>query len=476
MSDAVTHDVIVIGAGPAGLAAAATVAESGLRVLLLDEQATPGGQVWRNANAILGQEHPAGTVLAKSYNGAARALERVTAAGVTHAQGATLIDIAAGDDTGISLSWLTRAGTAAPRIVTTHARSVIVATGAQERPLVFPGAELPGVMGIGALQTAMKQSGLLPDGEVVLAGHGPLLLLTLAQIRALGGRVAAIIDLGPPGVLMRSLRHLLQALASDAGLLARGASLLLGRMLSGIPIHRDVTNLRAYGSERLSEVGFTSRGKTIRLPAGLLAVHDGVIPNTQVTRLLGMKHRWDEAQAAFAPEIDSDGRSAIPGIFVAGDAAGIGGVDVASLMGELCGHVVAHDLAAAEGGKQDARIERLRQAISRRRAARIFVDALHPATPLASHASDDALVCRCEVVSVGAIREAIRLGATGPNRVKTFTRCGMGPCQGRMCGNALTRLVAQETGNTPEDAGALRVRPPLKPVLLRDYLVQEPAP
>jgi NADPH-dependent 2,4-dienoyl-CoA reductase/sulfur reductase-like enzyme len=400
-------------------------------------------------------------------------MARVAAAGVTHAAGATLIDLAAGDDTGISLSWLTRAGATAPRIVTVHARSVIVATGAQERPLVFPGAELPGVMGIGALQTAMKQSGLLPDGEIVLAGHGPLLLLTLAQIRALGGRVAGIVDLGPPGALMRSLRHLPRALANDAGLLVRGASLLLGRMLSGIPIHRDVTNLRAYGSERLSEIGFTSRGKAIRLPAGLLAVHDGVIPNTQVTRLLGMKHRWDEAQAAFAPEIYGDGRSEIPGIFVAGDAAGIGGVDVASLMGELCGHVVARDLGAADDAK---RIEGLRHAISRKRAARAFVDALHPATPLASHASDDALVCRCEVVSVGAIREAIRLGATGPNRVKTFTRCGMGPCQGRMCGNALTRLVAQETGNTPEDTGALRVRPPLKPVLLRDYLVQEPAP
>jgi NADPH-dependent 2,4-dienoyl-CoA reductase/sulfur reductase-like enzyme len=476
MSDPVTHDVVVIGAGPAGLAAAATVAESGLGVLLLDEQARPGGQVWRNAGAVLGQEHPAGAVLAKSYDGAARALERVAAAGITHAPGATLIDIAAGDDAGISLSWLARAGTAAPRIVSAHARSVIVATGAQERPLVFPGAELPGVMGIGALQTAMKQAGLLPDGEVVLAGHGPLLLLTLAQIRSLGGRVTAIVDLGPPGALTRSLRHLPQALASDAGLLARGASLLLGRMLSGIPIHRDVTNLRAYGDGRVTEVGFTSRGKAIRLPASLLAVHDGVIPNTQVTRLLGIKHRWDEAQEAFAPEVDPDGRSAIPGIFVAGDAAGIGGVDVASLMGELCGHAVARDLGAADGGKRDAEIERLRSMASRKRAARAFVDALHPAIPLASHATDEALVCRCEVVSVGAIREAIGLGATGPNRVKTFTRCGMGPCQGRMCGNALTRLVAQQTGTAPQDAGALRVRPPLKPVLLRDYLAEEPAP
>ena len=259
------------------------------------------------------------------------------------------------------------------------------------------------------------------------------------------------------------------------GLLARGAVLLVRQALASVAVHRGVARLRAHGDEAgISEISFLARGQPVRLPCTLLGVHDGVVPDTQIARLLGLAHRWNEAQGAFAPVVDERGRSSLPGVWVVGDGAGIGGADVAGLAGEACGLDVAETLGA--GIDASGRGRSLARRLARKRAARALVEALYPPVPVAAHADDETTLCRCEAVTVGAVREAVRLGADGPNRVKAFTRCGMGPCQGRMCANALTRLVAAETGRAPDAVGALRIRSPLKPVLLRDYLAAEATP
>jgi NADPH-dependent 2,4-dienoyl-CoA reductase/sulfur reductase-like enzyme len=472
MSKAV--DLCVIGAGPAGLAAAARAAEGGLHVLLLDEQPAAGGQVWRNAEAnIAGGPIPA-TQVEKVYHGAGAALRRLAASGVDHRAGATLIDLAQPEtepEPTVEITWRAPAGAEAPRMRQTQARAVIVATGAQERPLIFPGADLPGVMGVGAIQTAYKQSGLVPDGEgVVLAGHGPLLLLTLAQIRAAGGRVAAVLDLGTPGKLAAAARDLPRALIGDPALMARGAGLMLRRALSDVPVHRRVTGLRAHGTDSIEAVSFTSAGRATRLPARLLGVHDGVIPNAQVSRLLNLRHVWDARQGAFRPLRDTDGAVA-PGIWIVGDGAGIGGAEIAAMEGEQAALAVLARAGRGPGVQGSAS-----RRLMRRRAARRLVEALYPPVPMGAHATDDALICRCENVRVADVRAALGCGIDGPNRVKAMTRCGMGPCQGRLCANPLTRLIAAETGRGPDAVGALRIRPPLKPVLLMDYLAPETVP
>jgi len=477
MSSAIApHDLIVIGAGPAGLAAAGVAAGAGLTVMLLDEQPAAGGQVWRNAGAILADEGPR-RIFAAGYHRAERALKRLAGSGARHHAGATLVDIAR-DDAGYGVTWLRRDADRAPALQHSLARNVIVACGAQERAMVFPGSHRPGVMGIGALQIAMKQAGLVPACEgVILAGQGPLLLLALAQIRSLGGQVSAVLDMTPPGARRRAARHLPAALISDPALVAQGMMLSLRRRLSGTPVYRHVTDLRAEGDDdgALTRVGFRAGDRSMSLPASLLAVHDGVIPNTQISRLLGLEHRWDDARAAFAPVLEEDGESALPGLWIAGDAAGIGGAELAEIAGSLAGHAAASRLKpdhAHDHREAIARLWRLRQ---KKRAVRPLVDALYPALPPPGPDADEALLCRCEAVTVGAVRRAVKLGAIGPNRVKTFTRCGMGPCQGRICANPLTRLVAQETGQMPDATGALRIRAPLKPVLLRDYLEQPEA-
>jgi NADPH-dependent 2,4-dienoyl-CoA reductase/sulfur reductase-like enzyme len=474
-----TRDVIVIGAGAAGLTAAQSVAEHGLSVRLIDEQASAGGQIWRNAAVVTQLGGP----LAKSYDGAAAALLGLQDALIDHATSATVLDVALSQspntakDAPVCVTWLSAAH-GDRGIRETAARALIIATGALERPVLFPGATLPGVMGVGAVQSMLKQSGLVPtENGVVLAGQGPLLLLTMAQILDHGGSVAAVIDLGQ-NRLADVVFGLVPALLSDPAIMVQGAALLWRARRSGVIWHRHVTGLRAMGDGGIEQVAFETGGKTVHLPCSLLAVHDGVIANTQLTRLLALDHHWSDTQQAFAARVTPEGRTSAPSVWVAGDGAGIAGAEVARLRGALAGLDVAQALGALAEPDLRTRADPLKKRVARRAPARALIDRLFAPLPVIAfargEAADSTLVCRCEAVTLARIHEAIRDGATGPNRVKTFTRCGMGACQGRICGNALTRIVAEATQSAPQDAGALRIRPPLKPTLISDYLEVSP--
>lgn len=506
------RDVIVIGAGPAGLAAARVASQHGLSVLLIDEQAGAGGQIWRNAARMASTPAP----LSQSYRGAAGALAVLDAPGVDHVTGATVLDVALSrgpespsrgsaaasptpdvaqglsgpvphttdpsDQPQVRVTWLS-AVTGDRGIRETAARALIVATGAMERPVLFPGATLPGVMGVGAVQSILKQSGMVPKGRgLVLAGQGPLLLLTLSQILALGGTIDAVLDLAPRGGFFGAASGLLPALISDPKLVAQGAHLLWRARRSGVAWYSNVRALRATGTGTATDTGtdgieqvcFDTNGTSVRLPCSRLAVHDGVIPNTQLTRLLNLEHDWSDGQQAFVPRCTIDGRTSAATVWVAGDGAGIAGVVVAGLRGALAGLDVARALGNLTGPDVARHADPLRHQIARRAPARGFVERLYAPLPVTAlcdaEAAQDTIVCRCEAVTLARVHAAIRDGATGPNRVKTFTRCGMGACQGRICGNPLTRIIAAATGLPAADAGALRVRPPLKPTLISDYL------
>ncbi len=445
-------DVAVIGSGPAGLAAARVAAEAGLTTLVLDEQPTPGGQIWRAAEAVLGDRRRR-EMLAASYGGAAEAIGAARAAGADLRLACDLID--ASRD--LEIVWLDRS---VGRIEEARVRALIVATGAMERPVAFPGWNQPGVLGAGALQVALKQGGAVPEGPVVLAGQGPLLLLVMRQLLVAGADLRAVLA---TETRVPALRELAAALASDPALVLQGAGLAARRRLARTPVIRGVRGLEALGEGRLQAVAVKTSSGRQEIACDWLGVHDGVIPNVQVTRLLGVPHRWDDATGAFVPETGEGGRLGDSHVWVAGDSAGIGGARLAGLRGALAAQAAA--AALGKGGADAA----LRRRVRRLGRARPLVERLYPPLPVARFADDDTVLCRCEGVTFGDVRSAVRDGATGPNRVKVFTRCGMGPCQGRMCGGLLTRLVAEETGRPPEEVGALRIRPPLKPVLLGDY-------
>lgn len=441
MKDA--YDIAIVGAGPAGLAAASVCARAGLSTVLLDENPRIGGQIYRAVTAtpvanraILGEDYWAGAALAAEAE----------ASGAEIVTGATVWSLDASLELGVSV-----AGKA--RMI--RARRVIVATGALERPFPIPGWTLPGVMTVGAAQTALKAHGLVPEGSVMLAGSGPLLWLLAAQIARTGRKLQAVLDVTPRANRLRAAPHLVDFLLSPYW---RKGLALVREVKARTPVIR-VDRLEARGDGRLREIAFDGTS----LPLDVLLLHQGVVPNVNLAMAAGVAHRWNERQLCFEPVLDGDFASSVPGIAVAGDGAGIAGGTAAAERGRIAA------IAAVRALRPDANLPDPRQArrrLRREERGRAFLDELYRPAVRYRQPMGDTLVCRCEEVTARQVRETARLGCEGPNQMKAFLRTGMGPCQGRMCGLTVTELIGAERGIVPEQVGYFRLRPPVKPITL----------
>lgn len=456
-------DVVVIGAGPAGMAAASAAARAGASVAVLDEQPAPGGQIYRAVETVQRQRPADMSFLGAAYAHGTKVTEAFRAVRTDYRPGATVWHIGAlgkGKRRDVVLS---RGGVAE----TISASHVVIATGALERPVPIPGWTLPGVMSVGAVQSALKTSGVYPSGKLVLAGSGPLMLQLAAQLIAAHVPIEAIVDTTPPGALARAFLHLPFAFISGETLL-KGLQLRKTVLNSGVPIHSGASHLAAHGDGKLSSLSFTSAGREITLEADVVALHEGVIPNTQLSRLVNAEHRWHDVQRCFHPVTDQWGETSEPGIYVAGDGGGIAGGLAAERSGTITGLAIARRLGLMQDSARDLVVEeqRFRRFIDS--AIRGFLDRYYPAPSWIGAVSDDVVLCRCEEVTAGQIREAMKHGCSGPNQAKSFLRCGMGPCQGRMCANSVTEVMATESGASPSEVGAFRIRPPAKPVTLAE--------
>ena len=439
-------ELAIIGAGPAGMAAAVLADELGLETVLIDEQGSPGGQIYRAIERAepgnpLGADYLAGQSLAAALR----------ASHVDYRPNTTLWHI----DTGGAL-FLETAG----RTETLTARRILLATGAFERPVPIPGWTLPGVMTVGAAQLLLKSSGLVPEGRVVLAGQGPLLYLVAAQLARAGAAPAALFETTP-------LKNYLEAMRPVAGLwpgrrlLIKGLGLISAVKRAGIPIRRGLRGLRAVGRRRLERVAWEGG----EFAADYLLLHEGIIPNVQVSLALQLRHVWDRAQLCWRPSLDAWGQTSLGNVAVAGDCGGIAGAEAAVLTGRLAALDAALWLGHIGTTERDRSAAPIRAALDRERAFRPFLDRLYrPARSVMVPAEDEVVACRCEEVSVGKIRRAARLGAQGPNQLKAFTRCGMGPCQGRICGPVVAAIAADMLGKSIAEIGTWRPRAPFKPI------------
>lgn len=455
------YDVAVIGAGPAGMAAASMAAEFGLSVLVIDENAGPGGQIYRGVTTPAMGER---TVLGRDYWAGEALTGRFAQSDTAYAPAATLFSLLPPGDEPNRPSQIELGVSIAGEARPLQAQEVVIATGAIERPFPIPGWTLPGVLTAGAAQIALKASGLVPKGRTVIAGTGPLLLLVAAQLTVAGARIDAILDTTPPGNRRRALAHAWRFLRSPY--LAKGLR-LLARARGGPRVIRGVTGLRAEGGEALGAVAYTTGRATARIDCDLLLLHQGVVPNSVITNAVGCAHDWDPAQLCWVPRLDAWQGTTVPGIAVAGDGGGIAGAEAAAESGRLAALGIAARLGRLPEADRDRMAVPIRAALARWTRARRFLDALYrPADGFRLPEDGDTVVCRCEEVTAGQIRDAVAGGATGPNQLKVFTRCGMGPCQGRLCNLTVTEMVAAQRGITPEQAGTYRVRPPFKPVTL----------
>lgn len=454
-------DAIIVGAGPAGMAAAIRMRGLGLTVLVADEQPTPGGQVWRGVERNNGTR--LGDALGKDYIRGEALVRAFRECGAEYRPETHVWQVEDG--------W---------RVFMTHdgkaehhdARAILIATGAQERAVPFSGWTLPGVMTVGAAQILLKSGGYLPSGPVWMCGAGPLPLLYAHQMLILGARLEGFLDTAPSALRPKTARHLPAALR-DWRSLAKGAGWRRELRKAGLRWIGGVRDLRADGTDRVERISWTAGGKSESAEAGLILVHEGVVPSIHITLGLGCAHDWSGAQGCLVPRLNEWNETSKPGLFVAGDGAGIGGVDAAVARGDISGLAIANRLNFIQDADRVRRDDGMDRRLAQALASRPFLDAHFP--PPDPELDDDVIVCRCENVTAGRIREAARTGAPDPNQVKAATRAGMGPCQGRQCGYPVSRLIAEVHDLKPEEVGFFNIRPPFKPVTIGELASMNPA-
>jgi D-hydroxyproline dehydrogenase subunit alpha len=409
MSNEHQFDVVVVGGGPAGIAAAVCAAESGRRVGMVDDNPAPGGQIWRGQQA----QPDAGQ--------AARWFQRLRDARVWFLAGARVIEqpekrvLLA--ETLQELHWLAF-------------DKLILATGARERFLPFPGWTLPNVMGAGGLQALVKSGFPIENKRVIVAGSGPLLLAVAAYLKKRGARVSLIAEQAPRSRLVRF----------GAGLWRHPGKLCqaigLKSQLSGVRFVASCWPAAAQGDGQLETVTLhTSKGNWVEV-CDYLACGFGLVPNLELPSLLGCKIEKNVVT------VDEWQQSSVPGIYCAGELTGIGGVELSLVEGQIAGYLAA------------GRSEQARHHFGQRQKLKAFAALLNGSftlrNDLRSLASPDTIVCRCEDVPLKSLQ-----AQHSWREAKLQTRCGMGPCQGRICGAAAEFLLGWDVES---------VRPPLWPV------------
>ncbi len=529
-----TVGLAIIGAGPAGMSAAIAARKHGADVLVLDEQAAPGGQIYRNVETVTAERPETAQVLGRDYTAGAALVRAFRKCGAEYSPRTSVWELspaARREDARAPLEiGILRGGGA--EIVRAHC--VIVASGAQERAVPGPGATLPGVMGAGGAQSLMKSAGLVPGVPVVIAGSGPLVYLVAWQLVRAGAPVRAVLLTMPDGWMGRAAGTLPEALAMPGALfkgigwrraltrkfhrfpaagadLTAFAALNTARVLdvpTGTPARPDsrspceISHLRTLasrigeisgltargvqvmpardlvieGRNQVESVRFRHRGREHSIPASLVLLHEGVIPNAHLTLAAGLDHAWDGRQHAFRPVIDAWGRTSEPGVLVAGDGARILGAEAAVETGRIAGFEAAYRLGRIGAHQRDALARPHRAALARHRRFREFLDLTFEPGPASRRPSDPTVtVCRCEEVTVAEIERVIGTGCPGPNQAKAFTRCGMGPCQGRMCATVVSEIFAERQHIGVGAVGHCRIRPPVKPVTVGELAGLEEA-
>ena len=441
---------VIVGAGPAGIRAAERLVAAGLRPLVIDEAARWGGQIYR-------QPPEGGFVRTKAalYGfeaGKADAVHRAMAAIRDRLDYRPRTLVWNCEDRALDL--LCEGETA--MVPFTH---LILATGATDRVLPFPGWTTPGVFTLGGAQVALKFQGCTVGRRVAFLGTGPLLYLVAYQYAKAGAAVAGVFDTAPRAAQTRAVAGMLR----DPATLGKGLFYAGWLRARGVPIRNGVRPRRVDGAERVEALVWTQDGREERTPCDAVAFGLGLRSETQLADLAGCRFRFDAPDRAWLPERDAAGRSSVPGVYIAGDGGGIAGADAAELAGERAALAVLEDAGRSFDAGRARRLER--------RLARIaaFRRALSAAFPFpgdwADGIADDTMVCRCEGVAAGALRAVAGDGrAREINRAKALTRAGMGRCQGRMCAAATTELLARTLGTGPDGVGRLRAQPPVKPL------------
>lgn len=436
--------VVIVGAGPAGISAARTLLDHGIKPCLVDESLRGGGQIYRRQPANFQR------TAKQIYGFEARKAEAVHR---TLDELAPLIDYRPQ-----TLVWNAEDGRLDMlnngRAESVEYARIIVATGATDRILPVPGWTLPGVYSLGAAQIALKYQGCAIGERVAFCGSGPLLYLVAYQYAKAGAQVVAVLDSAPFSAQCRAVPALLQQPLT----LAKGLYYRAWLTAHGVPVHQGATLQQIDGEQRVRGIRWDQQV----LECDAVGFAHALRSETQLADLLGCEFAWSALNRAWLPQRDGAGRSSVSDVYLAGDGAGIMGADAAAMAGERAALAVLEDSGIAIDHRRPAELEQRLAAIQR------FRHGLETAFPFpedwAAQAPDALILCRCEEVSVGDVRAVVDEGHWEINRVKAHCRVGMGRCQGRMCGLAAAEIVAERSGRAVENVGRLRGQAPIKPL------------
>lgn len=450
-----SHDVVIIGAGPAGMAAAIQASSFGLKALVLDEQPAPGGQRFRAIELQYRRLRTAGNDLPPSEQNGLDLTRRFRESETRFLDQASVWDISPG---GRQISYL-RHG----QSFTIPANAVVAAPGAYERPVPLEGWHLPGVMSAGAAQTMLKTSGHPVEGRIVLLGCGPLLLLTARQLTNAGANVVGLLQTTGPADFLRAIPYLPAALRSTT-LLKQGLQLLT--QTPPVPKVFSLRQATIIGDNRVEGVKYHARGASGFIECDTVLLHFGVIPNNQLTRLAGVAHGWNDSQECWQPVVDEWQETSAENLMVAGDSGGILGDEAAEMSGRLSILRIAHRLGRISDRSLSKLAAPLQSGIKRLAAARAFIDTIFRTPETMLIPSGDTIVCRCEEVTAAQIAEASSCGASGLRHLKVQTRVGMGPCRAQMCSMAATAMIAPKIRRGQSPPPPATVRAPIRPLTL----------
>ena len=448
--------VAVIGAGPAGMAASLALVSKGVLVTMLDEHQSSEGQIYRNLGNVsekyaesLGSGYIKGKLLLKQLE------EAIDQNFLTLILRASVWSVTEEKE----VSWSIDGKSYCKKF-----DAVVLATGSLERVMPFDGWTNQGVITAGAAQTLIKTS--YSAASTVLVGSGPLFYLVACQMLEMGNPPKALLETQNNLDLLKAMVHLRPNLPSLL-YLAKGLAMLAKLKLAGIKRIKDVRDIRIKSKDNEHTIEFKKGKKNSRIETELVLLHAGLQPNIQITQALGLKHDWSNENQCFEPWTDKFGRTSLKNIFVAGDGIKILGADAAKISGKCTALALLVDNGFANA-KVRADLSRTSKAQQKYVQIRKFLDVLYAPKDWYICPPDNIVVCRCEEVTAGKIRQAVEIGCLGPNQLKAFSRCGMGNCQGRYCGNVVVNLISEMVSQTPQQTGYFRIRTPIKPVTLSE--------
>jgi len=460
-------EVAIIGSGPAGLAAASEAVAHGLSVILFDDNSMPGGQYLRQMPGNFKRAAP--TVFDKQKAHHTSFLKLTNHPKVQYMSD-TIVwgmfsDKVIAYASGLESGYI-------------RAEYIIIATGAHDRAVPFPGWTLPGVIAAGGVQNLIKGQRIVPGGRVLIAGNGPLILLVAYNLHRAGCEIVGVQEVGQKRVRALDLLRLLNV----PSLFMKGILYNVTLLKAGIPVKRGMTVLEARGDNDVTEVlvapidqsGRVNRFKARSINTEILVSGFGLTSSSEITRLLGCEHVYRSSQGGWIPLRSADLETSIPGVFAVGDCARIQGAEIAFLEGRIAGLNVAMRLDREANRNGSKKIRSLRRKLSRYNRFRSGIERFFaPPNNFLSLITNETVICRCEDVTAGEIYDKIRGNIYDINSIKTLTRTGMGRCQGRNCLGTLAEIVHAETKCELSDSAFPRVRPPVKPISIVGVITGE---